>query len=183
MICLFIFYPSVEVGWKCPWEIGVLTIFFFNRPSNIFCNSCKSICQIHFPDPSVLKLWLRVAKIGALISFTHKTSVWSQWESEQNAMEDGGLWSKVWVSNPIPYLPSLKEGQDNNTEPCQEMAKVYIYKKLWSYKYICCYLYSIMQDIIIKKTSTLWGNICAKIRLFVNIAPMCSLFYIFIFLL
>ena len=136
LIYFFIFYPSVEVGRKCPWEIGVLTFFFFNRPSCIFCNSCKSICQIHFPDPSVLKLWLRVAKIGALISFTHKTSVWSQWESEQNAMEDGGLWSKVWVSNPIPYLPSLKEGQDNNTEPCQEMAKVYIYKKLWSYKYM-----------------------------------------------
>ena len=136
LICFFIFCPNVEVVWKCPWEIGVLTFFFFNRPSCIFCNSCKSICQIHFPDPSVLKLWLRVAKIGALISFTHKTSVWSQWESEQNAMEDGGLWSKVWVSNPIPYLPSLKEGQDNNTEPCQEMAKVYIYKKLWSYKYM-----------------------------------------------
>ena len=115
-------------------------ILFFNRPSYIFCNCCKSICQIHFPDPSVLKLWLRVAKIGALISFTHKTSVWSQWESEQNAMEDGGLWSKVWVSNPIPYLPSLKEGQDNNTEPCQEMAKVYIYKKLWSYKYMLLYV-------------------------------------------
>jgi len=89
-----------------------------------------SVAVTTYLNPSVLKLWLRVAKIGALISFTHKTSVWSQWESEQNAMEDGGLWSKVWVSNPIPYLPSLKEGQDNNTEPCQEMAKVYIYKKL-----------------------------------------------------
>ena len=83
-------------------------------------------------DPSVLRLWLKVAKPGALISFTHKTSVWPEWEIEQDKMEESALWNKVWISDPIPYLPSLKEDNaDNpNAEPCEEMAKVYIYKKV-----------------------------------------------------
>ena len=79
-------------------------------------------------DPSVLRLWIRVAKRGGLLSFTHKTSVWADWEGEQDRLESEGLWQKVWVSHPIPYLPSLKEA--GGDQPCQEMAKVYIYKKL-----------------------------------------------------
>ena len=42
-------------------------------------------------------------------------------------MEESALWKKLWISEPIPYLPSLKE---DDTEPCEEMAKVYIYQKL-----------------------------------------------------
>ena len=34
------------------------------------------------------------------------------------------------MSNAIPYLPSLKEA--GGDEPCTEMAKVYIYKKIWN---------------------------------------------------
>ena len=58
--------------------------------------------------------------------------MWPEWEIEQNKMEESGLWNKVWISDPIPYLPSLKEDNtDNpNSEPCEEMAKVYIYKKV-----------------------------------------------------
>lgn len=86
-----------------------------------------SVAVTTYLNPSVLKLWLKAAKKDALVSFTHKTSVWPEWESEQNKMEESALWTKVWVSDPIPYLPSLKE---DDTEPCEEMAKVYIYRKL-----------------------------------------------------
>ena len=79
-------------------------------------------------DPTVLSLWLKVAKPGGLLSFTHKTSVWPDWEEEQDRLEEAGLWKKIWVSNAIPYLPSLKEA--GGDEPCTEMAKVYIYKKI-----------------------------------------------------
>ena len=49
-------------------------------------------------DPTVLSLWLKVAKPGGLLSFTHKTSVWPDWEEEQDRLEAAGLWQKVWVS-------------------------------------------------------------------------------------
>jgi hypothetical protein len=49
-------------------------------------------------DPTVLSLWLKVAKPGGLLSFTHKTSVWPDWEVEQDRLEAAGLWQKVWVS-------------------------------------------------------------------------------------
>jgi hypothetical protein len=81
-------------------------------------------------DPSVLELWIRAAKHGGIISFTHKTSVWPDWEKEQDRLEtELKVWKKVWVSHPIPYLPSLKE-QGPGDDPCTEMAKVYIYRKL-----------------------------------------------------
>ena len=110
----------------CVWStlgkscfIGLLKVHHFQRR---FC----IIALIS--DPSVLELWLKVAKPGGLISFTHKTSVWPEWEPEQDRLETQAQWKKVWVSHPIPYLPSLKEQRGD--EPCKEMAKVYIYKKL-----------------------------------------------------
>ena len=39
-----------------------------------------------------------MAKPGGLLSFTHKTSVWPDWEEEQDRLEAAGLWQKVWVS-------------------------------------------------------------------------------------
>ena len=39
-----------------------------------------------------------MAKPGGLLSFTHKTSVWPDWEVEQDRLEAAGLWQKVWVS-------------------------------------------------------------------------------------
>lgn len=87
-----------------------------------------SVAVTTYLNPSVLELWLKVAKPGGLISFTHKTSVWPEWEAEQDRLETQAQWKKVWVSHPIPYLPSLKEQRGD--EPCKEMAKVYIYKKL-----------------------------------------------------
>lgn len=69
-----------------------------------------------------------MAKKGGKVVFSHKTSIWKEWEAEQDAMETDGLWKKVWIMpEPMPYLPSLKE--DGQT-PSPEMAKVYIYEKL-----------------------------------------------------
>ena len=36
-----------------------------------------------------------MAKPGGLLSFTHKTSVWPDWEEEQDRLEAAGLWQKV----------------------------------------------------------------------------------------
>ena len=105
----------------------------------------------HLSDPSVLKLWLRVAKPGALISFTHKTSVWPEWEKEQDEMEESALWKKLWISEPIPYLPSLKE---DDTEPCEEMAKVYIYQKLWCFRFISYTFFFIVMTYVFWSPNT-----------------------------
>ncbi|TRY73970.1 hypothetical protein TCAL_02212 [Tigriopus californicus] len=87
-----------------------------------------SVAVTTYLKPEVLRLWLKVAKKGGQIVFSHKTSIWDQWEVEQDAMEKEGLWKKVWIiPEPMPYLPSLKE--DGQT-PSPEMAKVYIYEKL-----------------------------------------------------
>ena len=73
--------------------------------------------------------WIRVAKPNGLIVFSHKSSVWPSWEPEQAILEqEKKLWTKIWVCDPpIPYLPSLKTDGEN---ACQEMTKIYIYKKL-----------------------------------------------------
>lgn len=65
---------------------------------------------------------------GGYVVFTHKSLVWDEWEKEQDRLQKSlGLWEKVWVSEPVQYLPSHKE---MGTKACEEVAKVYIYKKL-----------------------------------------------------
>lgn len=38
-------------------------------------------------EPFVLEDWIRVAKPDAVIAFTHKTSIWDEWEKEQKRLE------------------------------------------------------------------------------------------------
>lgn len=122
---LFTALPFNDNKFDCLISVAVTTYLskfrIFDTQSYDFSNG-QSL------EPEVLRLWLKVAKPNGLIAFTHKTSVWPEWEIEQDQMESEGLWKKVWVSHPIPYLPSLKEA--GGDQPCQEMAKVYIYKKL-----------------------------------------------------
>ena len=77
-------------------------------------------------DPSVLEDWIRVCVPGGLVVFTHKTLLWAEWEAEHDRLEAMNLWTKVWESEPIPYLPSLKE---HGTRTCKDDAKIYIYRK------------------------------------------------------
>ena len=69
--------------------------------------------------------WITYCKPGGLIAFTHKTSVWTTWEVEQDKLEKEGKWEKIWVLDPpIMYLPSL-EANDGK----EEYFKLYIYRK------------------------------------------------------
>ena len=87
-------------------------------------------CVINFfslADPSVLEDWLRVTRPGGSIVFSHKSKIWSEWEREHERLEREKKWRLRWVTDPpVPYLPSLKEGEGQ----CEEMAKVYIFEKL-----------------------------------------------------
>ena len=74
--------------------------------------------------PSVLEDWIRVTKKNGMISFTHKTKVWKEWESTHDSLEKEKKWKRVWISEPLYYLPSYK-GYD-----LSERVKVYIYQKL-----------------------------------------------------
>ena len=89
-----------------------------------------------------------VCKPGGIVVFTHKTSIWDEWEKEQVREGEGrpccshhtthgifqhrleaeeARWKKVWeLDPPIPYLPSLA----TNEGISKEMAKIYIYKKI-----------------------------------------------------
>ena len=79
---------------------------------------------IDFLVPSVLKDWIRVTKKNGLISFTHKTTIWPEWEPTQQILEDAKEWKRIWISEPLHYLPSY-QGYD-----LSERVKVYIYQKL-----------------------------------------------------
>ena len=74
--------------------------------------------------PSVLEDWIRVTKRNGMISFTHKTKVWKEWEPIQDSLEKEKKWKRIWISEPLYYLPSYK-GYD-----LSERVKVYIYQKL-----------------------------------------------------
>ena len=90
-----------------------------------------------------------VCKPGGIVVFTHKTSIWDEWEKEQVREGEGrpccshhtvthgifqhrleaeeARWKKVWeLDPPIPYLPSLA----TNEGISKEMAKIYIYRKI-----------------------------------------------------
>jgi len=67
--------------------------------------------------------WLRVAKPGAMISFTHKTSVWDRWEKLQEELVREGKWEILSVSDELPYLPEFDQYQN-------ERAKIYVYRKI-----------------------------------------------------
>lgn len=79
-------------------------------------------------EPHVLSHWLDVCKPGGIVVFTHKTSIWDEWEKEQHRLEaEEARWKKVWeLDPPIPYLPSLA----TNEGISKEMAKIYIYRKM-----------------------------------------------------
>ena len=70
----------------------------------------------------MLDEWLRVIKKEGLIIFTHKTSIIEKWEKPQKVLEDSGQWEKIYVSDPLYYLPGLMD-------PTREHGKVYVYRK------------------------------------------------------
>ena len=72
----------------------------------------------------MLEDWIRVTKKNGMISFTHKTKVWPEWEPTQQILEDTKKWKRIWISEPLYYLPSY-QGHD-----LSERVKVYIYQKL-----------------------------------------------------
>jgi len=67
--------------------------------------------------------WLRVAKPGALIAFTHKTSIRANWEKLQDQLAIEGKWEFLWVSDDLLYLQEVDTYQD-------ERVKIYLYRKI-----------------------------------------------------
>ena len=79
---------------------------------------------LNYIGSSALEDWLRVTKTNGIISFTHKSKVWPNWEPTQKKLEDDMKWKMVWTSEPLQYLPSY-QGND-----LSERVKVYIYQKV-----------------------------------------------------
>ena len=67
--------------------------------------------------------WLRVLKPGGIISFTHKSQVWSKWEVVQKGLVRQMKWKQVWQSKDLFYLPSC-DGEDIKTR-----VRIYLYQK------------------------------------------------------
>jgi len=67
--------------------------------------------------------WLRVTKPGAVITFTHKTSVWPIWEKLQEQLVKEGKWELLWVSDELPYIQEVEEYEEVR-------AKIYAYRKI-----------------------------------------------------
>jgi len=67
--------------------------------------------------------WLRVTKPGAVITFTHKTSVWPIWEKLQEQLVKEGKWELLWVSDELPYIQEVEKFRDVR-------AKIYAYRKI-----------------------------------------------------
>ena len=80
-----------------------------------------------FADAKVLTEWIRVAKVGGIIAFTHKATVWPKWEEQQEKLLQGQAWNVVYTSEPVDYLPTLKL---KGKEYLDEKAKIYVFKKL-----------------------------------------------------
>mmetsp|Transcript_104962 Transcript_104962/g.203160 ORF Transcript_104962/g.203160 Transcript_104962/m.203160 type:complete len:480 (+) Transcript_104962:60-1499(+) len=77
-------------------------------------------------QPFVLRDWLRVLRPGGALVFSHKTAVWATWEPQQIALVTCGAMALSWISEPLHYLPSLKD--EAKADP-GERAKVYVYRK------------------------------------------------------
>ena len=71
--------------------------------------TCVGVMTNLEPSGPCLPEFVRAIKPGGLVCFTHCTDKINEWMPQQEAMEKKGLWQKVSVSDPIPYLP-------NNTE-------------------------------------------------------------------
>ena len=61
-----------------------------------------------------------------MICFTVKTSMWDDWEAEQQKLVNEGHWQEVWIHPGIPYLPSLRS---DGTNACRDLVRIYIYRK------------------------------------------------------
>ena len=76
-------------------------------------------------DPLVILEWLRVVKKGGYIAFTHKSTVWYQWESLQQNLQNDKKWKHIWTSSDLFHQPSCS-GEDASMR-----VRVYIYQKLF----------------------------------------------------
>ena len=54
---------------------------------------------------------------------THKSQVWSKWESFQQNLVEKGKWKQMWQSKDLFYLPSC-EGEDIKTR-----VRIYLFQK------------------------------------------------------
>ena len=55
--------------------------------------------------------------------FTVKTAVLDKWRKAQDDFEKRGFWRKVYESEPLYYLPTLRD-------PSQERVFIFVYIKL-----------------------------------------------------
>ena len=59
--------------------------------------------------------WIRVAKAGAVVVFTHRAALWDGGDGAQaaaRALEEAGAWRRDFCSDPRPYMP-------NNPDPAE----------------------------------------------------------------
>ena len=55
--------------------------------------------------------------------FTVKTAVLEKWKKAQDDFEKRGFWKKAYESEPLFYLPTLRN-------PSQERVYIFVYRKL-----------------------------------------------------
>ena len=80
-------------------------------------------------EPTALSDWARCVRPGGLIVFTHKSAMLESvaWTEAQAALVHAGVWSSVWVSDGLDYLPTLAA---QCRERADEVVKIFVYRKL-----------------------------------------------------
>lgn len=73
-------------------------------------------------DGCCLDEFVRVVKPGGFVVMTHRTDKNESWDPRQEQMVKDGVWEKVEITDPMPYLP-------NNPEYGEKIkVKIYIYR-------------------------------------------------------
>merc|ERR1711920_172549 len=65
------------------------------------------------PDGCALPELCRVVRQGGLVCFTHRTDKLRMWHDTHERLASEGRWSRVHISEPLPYLPKNPEYGDN----------------------------------------------------------------------
>lgn len=74
-------------------------------------------------EPHVIVEWCKVVRSGGYLVFTVKTAVLEKWKNAQDDFENKGIWKKAYESEPLFYLPTLRN-------PSQERVYIFVYRKL-----------------------------------------------------
>jgi len=96
------------------------------RPIPLPCSSYDVLTCVGvttYLEPWVIVEWCKMVKPGGYLVFTVKSGVLQKWRKSQDDFEKRKFWKKVHESDPLFYLPTLRD-------PNQERVHIFVYQKM-----------------------------------------------------